>query len=71
MVTAYNGALVIADVLLLLLKIFYYVIEAVYRFFVPVDEKSVAGEIVLVSIFCARIWKKPKQTRELLIMYVK
>ncbi|XP_014208148.1 epidermal retinol dehydrogenase 2 [Copidosoma floridanum] len=49
MVKAYNGAMVIADVLVLLLKIFYYIVEGVYRFFVPVDEKSVAGEIVLVT----------------------
>ncbi|XP_020289483.1 short-chain dehydrogenase/reductase family 16C member 6-like isoform X2 [Pseudomyrmex gracilis] len=49
MVKAYNGALVLADVLLLILKILYYICESVYRFFVPAEEKSVAGEIVLIT----------------------
>lgn len=49
MVKAYGGALIIADALLLLLKILYYILESVYRFFVPVEEKSVAGEIVLIT----------------------
>lgn len=48
MVKAYNGALVLADILLLILKILYYICESVYRFFIPSEEKSVAGEIVLV-----------------------
>lgn len=50
MVKAYNGALILADVLLLILKILYYICESVYKFFVPPEEKSVAGEIVLVCI---------------------
>lgn len=49
MVKAYDGALIIADIFLVLLKIFYHIIEGIYRYFVPVDEKSVAGEIVLVT----------------------
>ncbi|KAL7306677.1 hypothetical protein TKK_0001351 [Trichogramma kaykai] len=49
MVRAYDGVLVIADVFVLLLKVFFYVVEGFYRFFFPVDEKSVAGEIVLVT----------------------
>ena len=48
MVKAYDGALVMADILMLLLKVFYYILEGFYRFIFPVDEKSVAGEIVLV-----------------------
>ncbi|CAK9828709.1 Short-chain dehydrogenase/reductase family 16C member 6 [Anthophora retusa] len=49
MVRAYGGVLVLADVLLLLLKILYYIGEGIYRLIVPVEEKSVAGEIVLVT----------------------
>ncbi|KAL0109613.1 hypothetical protein PUN28_014574 [Cardiocondyla obscurior] len=49
MVKAYNGALVLADIMLLILKILYYICESVYRFFVPAEEKSVAGEIVLIT----------------------
>ncbi|XP_058795555.1 short-chain dehydrogenase/reductase family 16C member 6 [Phymastichus coffea] len=49
MVKAYDGALILADLLVLLLKVVYYAIEGFYRFFFPVDEKSVAGEIVLVT----------------------
>jgi hypothetical protein len=48
MVKAYQGAVIIADVLLLILKILYFILEGIYRCIVPVDEKSVAGEIVLV-----------------------
>jgi len=49
MVKAYNGALILADVLLLILKILYYICESVYKFFVPPEEKSVVGEIVLIT----------------------
>lgn len=49
MVKAYNGALLLADVLLLILKILYYFCESIYTFFVPKEEKSVAGEIVLIT----------------------
>ncbi|XP_014481189.1 PREDICTED: short-chain dehydrogenase/reductase family 16C member 6-like [Dinoponera quadriceps] len=49
MIKAYNGALVLADVLLLILKILYYICESVYKFFVPTEEKSVVGEIVLIT----------------------
>ncbi|XP_025986216.1 17-beta-hydroxysteroid dehydrogenase 13 isoform X2 [Solenopsis invicta] len=49
MVKAYNGALILADVLLLILKILYYICESVYKFFVPAEEKSVSGEIVLIT----------------------
>ncbi|XP_031786336.1 short-chain dehydrogenase/reductase family 16C member 6 isoform X3 [Nasonia vitripennis] len=49
MVKAYSGALVIADILLLLLKVLYCILEGIYRFFLPADEQSVAGEIVLVT----------------------
>ncbi|XP_029048367.2 short-chain dehydrogenase/reductase family 16C member 6-like isoform X1 [Osmia bicornis bicornis] len=49
MVKAYGGVLIVADALLLLLKILCYIVEATYRLFVPVEEKSVLGEIVLVT----------------------
>lgn len=49
MVKAYNGALILADVLLLILKILYYICESVYKFFIPTEEKSVVGEIVLIT----------------------
>ncbi|XP_017876430.1 short-chain dehydrogenase/reductase family 16C member 6 [Ceratina calcarata] len=49
MVNAYGGILLVADVLLLILKVLYYIGEAIYRLIVPVEEKSVAGEIVLVT----------------------
>ncbi|XP_011640986.1 short-chain dehydrogenase/reductase family 16C member 6 isoform X3 [Pogonomyrmex barbatus] len=49
MVKAYNGALVLADILLVISKILYYICESVYKFFVPPEEKSVAGEIVLIT----------------------
>lgn len=48
MVKAYGGVLILADFLLLLVKILYYIGEGIYRLFVPIEEKSVAGEIVLV-----------------------
>ncbi|XP_076671590.1 17-beta-hydroxysteroid dehydrogenase 13-like isoform X2 [Andrena cerasifolii] len=49
MVKAYGGVLILADFLLLLVKVLYYIGEGIYRLFVPVEEKSVAGEIVLVT----------------------
>ncbi|XP_066581195.1 short-chain dehydrogenase/reductase family 16C member 6-like isoform X2 [Prorops nasuta] len=49
MVKAYGGALVLVDAVVLLLKILYYIGESIYRFFVPLEEKSVAGEIVLIT----------------------
>lgn len=49
MVKAYGGMVILADVLLLLLKILYFMGEGIYRLFVPVEEKNVAGEIVLVT----------------------
>lgn len=49
MVKAYGGVLLVADALLMLLKVLYFIVEGIYRLFVPAAEKSVAGEIVLVS----------------------
>lgn len=49
MVKAYGGMVIIAEMLVLLLKFVYYSLECLYRLFVPVEEKSVAGEIVLVT----------------------
>lgn len=47
---ACNGVLFLADIVLLVLKVLYYICESVYKFFVPTEEKSVVGEIVLVCI---------------------
>lgn len=41
-------ALVLLDTLLLVLKILYDIIFGIYRLCIPVEEKSVIGEIVLV-----------------------
>lgn len=49
MVKAYGGLLILMDVLLILVKTLYYIGESLYRLFVPIPEKSVAGEIVLVT----------------------
>lgn len=49
MVKAYGGILLLADVLLLILKMLYYIFESIYRLFVSIEEKSVAGEIVLIT----------------------
>ncbi|KAH0549463.1 short-chain dehydrogenase/reductase family 16C member 6-like [Cotesia glomerata] len=49
MVTAYEAITIAADTCLLLLKIIYYIIESAYRLIVPVEEKNVAGEIVLIT----------------------
>lgn len=49
MVNAYGGVLILADILLLIVKVIYIVLEATYRLLVPVEEKSVAGEIVLIT----------------------
>lgn len=49
MVNAYGGVQIVTEVLMLLLKVVFYLFESIYRFFVPVEEKSVAGEIVLVT----------------------
>uniref|UniRef100_A0A0C9QY72 Short-chain dehydrogenase/reductase 3 n=1 Tax=Fopius arisanus TaxID=64838 RepID=A0A0C9QY72_9HYME len=49
MVNAYCGVLILADVCLLFIKAFFSVLDSAYRLFVPVKEKSVAGEIVLIT----------------------
>ncbi|XP_043264380.1 short-chain dehydrogenase/reductase family 16C member 6-like isoform X3 [Colletes gigas] len=49
MVKAYGGVLILTDVLLLLVKILYFIGEGIYRLFVPAEEKNVAGEIVLIT----------------------
>ncbi|XP_057330326.1 short-chain dehydrogenase/reductase family 16C member 6-like [Microplitis mediator] len=49
MVTAYEAISIAADLCLLLIKVFYYTIESTYRLIVPIEEKSVAGEIVLIT----------------------
>nr|XP_012215645.1 PREDICTED: short-chain dehydrogenase/reductase family 16C member 6-like [Linepithema humile] len=39
----------LAEIFVLLFKVLYYICESVYKLFAPVKEKSVAGEIVLVT----------------------
>lgn len=43
-----EAVLVLLDVLLLVLKILYDIVLRVYRLCIPVEEKSVIGEVVLV-----------------------
>lgn len=50
MVKAYDAVLILADVCLLFVKILCSIIESTYRLFVPVREKSIAGEIILVYL---------------------
>lgn len=45
----YTAISLIAEVIVLLVRIFITIIENVYRRMVPVKEKSVAGEVILVS----------------------
>lgn len=47
--TLYNSMRLLAEIFVLLIKIFYDLCECVYKLFVPVKRKSVAGEIVLVT----------------------
>jgi len=47
-VKIYNILLFLAEILLLILKVIYYICEDVYRLIIPPKKKSVAGEIVLV-----------------------
>ncbi|XP_011692756.1 PREDICTED: uncharacterized protein LOC105452902 [Wasmannia auropunctata] len=48
-VKAYNTLLFLAEILLLVLKIVYYICETVYRLIVPPKKKDIAGEIVLIT----------------------
>lgn len=45
----WNAAQITGDVILLFLRFFYYILETVFRYFVPIPPKSVKGEIVLVK----------------------
>ncbi|XP_015518483.2 epidermal retinol dehydrogenase 2 isoform X1 [Neodiprion pinetum] len=49
MVTAYAGIAIFADIFLFLVKVTYFIVEGTFRIFFPVEEKSVAGEIVLIT----------------------
>ncbi|KAI4500311.1 hypothetical protein M0802_004728 [Mischocyttarus mexicanus] len=49
MVQVYTGALVVVDFLWMLLKIIYCIGEAIYKLLVPMKEKDVKGEIVLIT----------------------
>ncbi|XP_032678940.1 17-beta-hydroxysteroid dehydrogenase 13-like [Odontomachus brunneus] len=48
-VKAYNGVLVLTDILLLILKILCHICGSVYKFFVSAEEKKVFDEIVLIT----------------------
>lgn len=48
MVEVREAVLVLLDTLLLVLKILYDIVLGIYRLCIPVEEKSVIGEIVLV-----------------------
>lgn len=41
--------LLLAEILVLVFKIFYYICESIYKLFAPIKRKSVAGEIVLIT----------------------
>jgi len=43
-----HSLLLLAEILLLILKVVYYICKDVYRLIIPPKIKSVAGEIVLV-----------------------
>ncbi|XP_011694272.1 PREDICTED: epidermal retinol dehydrogenase 2-like, partial [Wasmannia auropunctata] len=45
----YETLLFLAEILLLVLKIVYYICKAVYRLIVPPKKKNVVGEIVLIT----------------------
>ncbi|XP_011692757.1 PREDICTED: short-chain dehydrogenase/reductase family 16C member 6-like [Wasmannia auropunctata] len=45
----YDTLLFLSEILLLVLKIVYYICEAVYRLIVPPKKKNVVGEIVLIT----------------------
>ncbi|XP_043285438.1 epidermal retinol dehydrogenase 2-like [Venturia canescens] len=49
MVKAYEGAVIVLDVLLLLVRIVFWTLEGIFRMIVPCEERNVAGEIVLVT----------------------
>ena len=46
----YTAISLFVEVTVLMIRIVITMIESAYRLFVPVQEKSVAGEIILVSI---------------------
>ncbi|XP_067213528.1 short-chain dehydrogenase/reductase family 16C member 6-like isoform X2 [Linepithema humile] len=45
----YDGMLLLAEIFVLFFQILYYICESIYKLFAPVEKKSVAGEIVLVT----------------------
>lgn len=49
-VRVYNLFIVIADIILMTIKWWYFTFEALYKLFVPPEEVSVKGDIVFVSI---------------------
>ena len=60
--TLRDGALLLAEILVIFSKILYYMCENVYKLFAPVKRKSVGVEIVLVrtkfTIHNAQLWVK-------------
>ncbi|XP_036139911.1 short-chain dehydrogenase/reductase family 16C member 6 isoform X2 [Monomorium pharaonis] len=49
MIKTYNILYLLAEILLLILKIVYYICEDIYKLIVPTKMKSVVGEIVLIT----------------------
>ncbi|KAL6437448.1 hypothetical protein ACFW04_005139 [Cataglyphis niger] len=45
----YDGVLLLAEILFLILKVLYFFCESIFTIFIPRTRKSVAGEIVLVT----------------------
>ncbi|XP_050452082.1 17-beta-hydroxysteroid dehydrogenase 13-like isoform X4 [Cataglyphis hispanica] len=45
----YDGMLLLAEILFLILKVLYFFCESVFTIFIPTTRKSVAGEVVLIT----------------------
>ncbi|XP_050452080.1 17-beta-hydroxysteroid dehydrogenase 13-like isoform X2 [Cataglyphis hispanica] len=45
----YDGMLLLAEILFLILKVLYFFCESIFTIFIPATRKSVAGEVVLVT----------------------
>ncbi|GAB1865548.1 NADP-retinol dehydrogenase [Camponotus japonicus] len=49
MMNIYDGMLLLAEILFIILKVFYFICESIFTTFIPMTKKSVANEIVLVT----------------------
>ncbi|XP_029678789.1 short-chain dehydrogenase/reductase family 16C member 6-like [Formica exsecta] len=45
----YDGMLLLAEILFLILKVFYFICESIFTIFIPTTRKNVANEIVLIT----------------------